>query len=204
MNNFIFDKEFAKDKYIIAGIDEVGRGCLFGDVVSACVIMPLDKPIEGIKDSKKLSEKKRKALYTEILNNAIAIGIGRVDAKTIDEINIKQASRLAMKRAVENTKSKDMKLTKADLYLIDAENIDLDIKQESIVHGDDTSYSIACASIVAKVYRDKLCLDWEQKYPGYYISKNKGYGTKAHRDAILMNGATLLHRNSFLKKILTT
>lgn len=202
MNNFIFDKNELGDYKLIAGVDEVGRGCLFGDVVAACVIMPLDNPITGVKDSKKLSEKKREQLFDLIIENSLAYGIASVDAKKIDTINIKQASRLAMKKAIISTINKEKDLVRADLYLIDAESVDLGINQKSIIHGDDLSYSIACASIIAKVFRDRMCKEWDAIYPNYFLAKNKGYGTKAHRDAILKNGITPLHRKSFLKKIM--
>lgn len=204
MNLIDFDLQYINKNFrLLGGIDEVGRGCLFGDVVSACVIMPLDDPIEGVKDSKKLSEKRREVLYEEIMQKAIGVGIGRKDRNTIDKINIRQATRLAMKDAIRNLENKNGKSISADLYLVDAENIDLPVEQKSIIHGDDQSYSIACASIVAKVYRDHLCLDWDKKFPGYDLAKNKGYGTKAHRQAILDKGVTELHRKSFLKKILS-
>lgn len=202
MESIEFDKELLKTGKYIAGIDEVGRGCLFGDVVSACVIMPLNDPIEGIKDSKKISEKKREIYYNLILDKAIAIGIGQVCSKDIDEINIRQATRMAMKEAILNLKNYNRSPMIADLYLIDAETVDLDINQKSIIHGDNISYSIACASIIAKVFRDKLCLEWDKKYPQYGLAKNKGYGTKSHREAILKYGASNLHRQSFLRKII--
>ena len=202
MESIEFDKELLKTGKYIAGIDEVGRGCLFGDVVSACVIMPLNDPIEGIKDSKKISEKKREIYYNLILDKAIAIGIGQMSSKKIDEINIRQATRMAMKEAILNLKNSNKIHIVADLYLIDAETVDLDINQKSIIHGDNISYSIACASIVAKVFRDRLCLEWDKKYPQYGLAKNKGYGTKSHREAILKYGASNLHRQSFLRKII--
>ncbi len=187
---------------LIAGIDEVGRGCLCGDVVACAIIMPRDSNIEGITDSKKISEKKREKLYDLILKEALAVGIGQVGPGIIDDINIKQATRLAMKNAVLNLHDRKGNKVRADLLLIDAENIDLNLEQVSLIKGDSLSYSISCASIVAKVYRDRLCLDWDRDYPGYNIKKHKGYGTKAHREALLELGPSAIHRKSFLKKIL--
>ncbi|MDO5041706.1 MAG: ribonuclease HII [Peptoniphilus sp.] len=183
----------------IAGIDEVGRGSLFGDVVACAIIMPTENKIEGIMDSKKLSKIKRIHYYNLILKNMIAIGIGRVDSKTIDTINIKEATRLAMLRAVKNLRDKRDFPIKPDLLLIDAEEIYTDIDQVSIVKGDDKVYTIACASIVAKVYRDRLCERWAEKYSGYGIKKNMGYGTKLHREAIKILGPTDMHRTTFIK-----
>ena len=180
----------------IAGLDEVGRGCLFGDVVAAAVIMPKGLLIDGINDSKKLSEKKREKLFDEIMEAAVAIGIGSVDAATIDKINIKQASRLAMKRAYEQLK------LKPNFLLIDAENIEIDVPQQAIIHGDALSHSIAAASIIAKVTRDRQCVQWDQQYPGYEIASHKGYASKTHRDRLLELGPSPLHRRSFLGKLL--
>ena len=189
--------EYEKDLWkreltYIAGIDEVGRGCLFGDVVAAAVILPKGLVIHDINDSKKLSEKKRELLYTEIMNHAIAIGIGKVDCKTIDRINIKQAARLAMKMALEELKPQP------DYLLVDAEKVDSEIPQLAVIHGDALSQSIAAASIVAKVTRDRMCLQWDLEYPEYSIALHKGYATKVHREAILEYGACPLHRRSFL------
>ena len=186
----------------IACIDEVGRGCLAGDVVACAVIMPKGLIIEGVTDSKKLSQKKREVLYDEIIHHSIGYGIGRVDSKIIDEINIKASTRLAMKKAVENIKDKEGNYLLADFLLIDAEKIDLDISQESIIKGDDRSHGIACASILAKVYRDRLCLDWDKEHEGYNIKQHKGYGTKEHRANIIKLGPSPIHRITFLKKIL--
>lgn len=186
----------------VACIDEVGRGCLLGDVVACALIMPRDLEIEGVKDSKKLSPKRREALYDQIIEESLAYGFGRVHAKEIDQINIKEASRLAMKKAVENLKDKNGKSVRADFLLIDAESIDLDIEQKSLIKGDDLSHGIAAASILAKVYRDRLCLEWGQQYPEYNIEKHKGYGTKEHREKILQLGVLPIHRRTFLKKLL--
>ena len=187
----------------IACIDEVGRGCLAGDVVSAAVIMPIDSVIEGIKDSKKLSEKKRELLYERIKEEALAIGIGRVSSKKIDEINIRQATLLAMKIAVTNMKDKNGNIIRPDFILIDAESLDLGIPEKSLIKGDETCYGISAASIVAKVYRDNLCkVEWEKEYPVYNFKQHKGYGTKEHRENILKYGPCKIHRQSFLKKII--
>ena len=182
----------------IAGVDEVGRGCLFGDVVAAAVILPPQLVIEGVNDSKKLSEKKRDQLYDIILEQCIAWSAARIDAKTIDRINIKQAARLAMKQAVETL------APAADYLLVDAEKVDVPMSQLSIIKGDATSQSIAAASIVAKVTRDRLCAtEWEQQYPAYGIAIHKGYGTKLHRERLEAHGPSPLHRRSFLGKLFT-
>ena len=184
----------------IACIDEVGRGCLFGDVVACSIIMPEGLSIVGVKDSKKLSEKKRESLFEIILENCIGYGIGRVNPSIIDKINIKEAARLAMKQSIENLKDKNGNKLIADYLLIDAEKVYLDIPQEGIIKGDDRSHGIACASIVAKVIRDRLCIEWGRQFPGYSIERHKGYGTKAHYEAIDELGITEFHRNTFLKK----
>jgi ribonuclease HII len=177
----------------IAGVDEVGRGCLFGDVVAAAVILPPGLVIEGVNDSKKLSEKKRDQLYDIILQECVAWSAARVDAETIDRINIKQAARLAMKIAVESLQ------IPSDYLLIDAEKVDVSLPQQSIIKGDATSQSIAAASIVAKVTRDRLCAgQWEQEYPEYGLAIHKGYATKLHRERLLEKGPSPLHRRSFL------
>lgn len=178
----------------VAGIDEVGRGCLFGDVVAAAVILPKGLILDGVDDSKKISAKKRDALYDLIMENAIAVGIGHVDAEMIDQINIKQAARLAMKKALESLSCTP------DYLLVDAEKVDSNIPQMAIIKGDANSQSIAAASIIAKVTRDRLCEGlWEEMYPGYGIAVHKGYATKLHREQLEKLGATKLHRKSFLK-----
>ncbi len=186
----------------IAFVDEVGRGCLMGDVMACAIILPQGKQIVGVKDSKKLSEKKRNLLYDEIYESALGIGIGRVNSQIIDKINIKEATRLAMKLAVENIKDKSGEKIIPDFLLIDAEAIDLAIDQKSIIKGDDLSHGIACASIIAKVTRDRLCIKWDEEYPGYNIKQHKGYGTKEHREKIRLLGASRIHRKTFLKNIL--
>lgn len=180
----------------IAGIDEVGRGCLFGDVVAAAVVLPDGLIIEGVNDSKKLSEKKRDELYAVIMDSAVSVGIGMVDAATIDKINIKQAARLAMKQALE-------KLTVEPQYLlVDAERVDSTIPQLALIHGDALSQSIATASIVAKVTRDRMCQEWNRQYPEYGLAAHKGYATKLHREMLVAFGPTPLHRRTFLGNVL--
>jgi ribonuclease HII len=180
----------------VAGIDEVGRGCLFGDVVAAAVILPVGYMLDGIDDSKKLSKKKRDIFYDQIMSEAIAVGIGIVNVETIEEINIKQAARLAMKQAVEQLKEVP------DYLLVDAEIVDLDIGQEAIIHGDALSQSIAAASIIAKVTRDRMCADWDELFPEYGISVHKGYATKHHREMLARYGPTPLHRKLFIRKVM--
>lgn len=198
-----FEEKAYREGYSnIACIDEVGRGCLLGDVVACAIILPKGLRIDGVKDSKKLSEKKREYLYDIIVENSIGIGIGQVDSQTIDKINIKESARLAMKLAVENIRDSFGNKIEADYLLIDAENVDLDIPQMGIVKGDDKCHGISCASIIAKVYRDRLCLKWEEEFPGYNIKKHKGYGTKEHRENILRLGTTPIHRMTFLKNII--
>ena len=187
----------------IACIDEVGRGCLLGDVVVCAIIMKDEELIEGVKDSKKVSAKKREKLYDVIIDSALGVGIGRVDAATIDEINIRQATLMAMQKAVENIKDKDGNKITPDHLLIDAETIYTTIPQTSMIKGDEKCHGISAASIIAKVYRDRLCIDWDEEHPEYGIAKHKGYGTKQHREMILEHGVTDLHRLSFLTKILS-
>lgn len=180
----------------IAGIDEAGRGPLAGPVIAAAVILDRKKVIFGIKDSKKLSEKKREYLYTEIINNALSVGVGIVDESTIDSINIRNATHLAMKKAIESLS------LKPDYLLIDAETLSgVDIPQSSIIKGDSLSISIAAASIIAKVERDKLISSYENIYPGYGFAKHKGYGTKQHFESIRKYGLLPIHRKSFTKNI---
>lgn len=192
-----YEREYIEKSYVnIAGVDEVGRGCLFGDVVAAAVILPVGVILEGVDDSKKLSAKKRDLLYEVIMEQAVAISVGYVEAKMIDEINIKQAARLAMKKAVQGL------TTTPDFLLIDAERVDVNIPQLAIIKGDANSQSIAAASIVAKVTRDRLCEGaWEAMYPEYGIAIHKGYATKLHREQIAALGPTPMHRRSFLNNI---
>ena len=184
---------------IIAGIDEAGRGPLAGPVVCACVIMPLecDKIIEGINDSKKLSEKKREELFDKITKTAISYSIVEVDEKIIDEINILNATKLGMKKAFESL------TIKPDIVLIDAVKIETDIPQENIIKGDALSYNIASASILAKVYRDRKMKELSSKYPEYNFAKHKGYGTKEHVDALKKYGKCEIHRETFIKNFIS-
>lgn len=202
MNFYNFENEYYDKGYKnICGIDEVGRGCLFGDVVSCAIIMPKDDFIEGVNDSKKLSPKKREELYPKILESCLAVGIGRANPDIIDKVNIKMATHISMINALENLRDKEGKKVSADCVLIDAETIETGIFQKAIIKGDESCYSIACASIIAKVYRDNLCDKWAEEYPHYGIEKHKGYATKYHRDALKAYGPTVMHRKSFLKNI---
>ena len=192
----VFEEDALKKGYkCIAGIDEAGRGPLAGPVVAACVVIPKGTFIEGLNDSKKLSPQKREELYSIILNCALAYGIGTVDEKTIDSINILNAARKAMEEAVSSLK------IRPDLLLIDAEKLkNVNIKQIPIVKGDEKSVSIAAASIVAKVTRDRIVKDMDSIYPHYGFSRHKGYGTKEHIEAIKNHGICPIHRRSFTKK----
>ena len=187
-------EEEQKGHFLIAGVDEVGRGPLAGPVCVACVMMPLDDIIEGVDDSKKVSEKKRNLLYEQIKEKAICYAIEMVDEDTIDKINILEATKLAMKRAIE-------KMTlKPDVVLVDAiSKLDVDVNIRGIIKGDALSYSIGCASILAKVTRDNLMTELGKEYPEYGFEKHKGYGTKAHIEAIKEYGPCVYHRLSFLK-----
>ena len=202
MNFYKFENEYYDKGYkYVCGIDEVGRGCLFGDVVSCAIIMPKDDFIEGVNDSKKLSPKKREELYPKILESCLAVGIGRANPDIIDKVNIKMATHISMINALENLRDKEGKKVSADCVLIDAETIETGIFQKAIIKGDESCYSIACASIIAKVYRDNLCDKWAEEYPHYGIEKHKGYATKYHREALKAYGPTVMHRKSFLKNI---
>ncbi len=195
MNDLLtFEREFtAKGKQLIAGIDEAGRGPLAGPVVVASVIMPLDNIIDGINDSKKVAEKKRELLYQKIIDTALAYDIEVIDEKTIDEINILNATKMGMQNCIKNLK------IKPDLVLIDAVEIKSDVETLSIIKGDAKSYSIAAASILAKVYRDNLTREYDKEFPMYGFAKHKGYGTKMHIDAIKQYGICKIHRRSFVK-----
>ena len=191
-----YDKEYAQYTHI-CGIDEVGRGPLAGPVVACAVVLPKDVTILYLNDSKKLSEKKRELLYDEIMEKAVAVGIGAVGPARIDEINILQATYEAMQMAIEDLTGKLGK--KPDLLLNDAVTIpEVDIPQVPIIKGDAKSISIAAASIVAKVTRDHLMIEYDQVLPGYDFAKNKGYGTKAHIAGLKELGATPIHRKTFI------
>lgn len=195
-----YEKEYYEKGYkTIAGIDEAGRGPLAGPVVAAAVILPKDCLIEGVNDSKKISEKKREKLYDEIIENALAYGVGIVDHTVIDEINILNATRRAMKIALENLE------VKPEFILIDAEKkVDTNqIPYLPIIKGDALSISIGAASIIAKVTRDRIMREYDKIFPMYGFEKHKGYGTKAHVEAIKEYGPCMIHRKSFLTKILS-
>lgn len=181
----------------ICGIDEAGRGPLAGPVVVAAVIMPKDSFIEGVNDSKKVSEKKREALYEQITNEAIAWGVGIIDQKEIDEINILNATKKGLTTAIKELK------VKPDRIIVDAlDKIDtLGIPYTPIIKGDAKCYSIAVASIIAKVTRDRIMRQWDEIYPMYGFEKHKGYGTAMHMQAIREYGLCPLHRRSFTKNI---
>lgn len=183
---------------LVAGIDEAGRGPLAGPVVAAAVILPKHALIEGVNDSKKISEKKREKLYDDIINAAIAWGVGIVDNNVIDEINILNATRMAMHNAIEALK------VKPEYILIDAEKkVDTNgIPFMPIIKGDALSISIAAASIVAKVTRDRMMREYDEIFPMYGFEKHKGYGTKMHTEAIKEHGMCMIHRKSFLKNII--
>lgn len=192
-----YEKEYYSKGYkFICGIDEAGRGPLAGPVVAGAVILPEGCLIEGVNDSKKLSEKKREKLYDEITNNAVAWAVGIVDNNVIDEINILEATRRAMKLAIEGLK------IKPDYILIDAEKkVDTGgIPYLPIIKGDALSISIASASIIAKVTRDRMMYEYDKIFPVYDFAKHKGYGTKAHIDAIKANGLCMIHRKTFTSK----
>ena len=195
IDNLKFEREEeSKGNFLIAGMDEVGRGPLAGPVCVACVIMPLDDVIEGIDDSKKLSEKKRDALFEKIKEKAIAYSIEMVDEQTIDKINILEATKLCMKKAVEKLE------IKPDVVLVDAiKSLDVTVPIRGIIKGDALSYSIGCASILAKVTRDRLMVELAKEYPEYGFEKHKGYGTKVHIEALKEYGPCIYHRLSFLK-----
>ena len=182
----------------ICGIDEAGRGPLAGPVVVAAVIMPKDSFIEGVNDSKKVSEKKREQLYDEIIDNCIAYGVGIIDQIKIDEINILEATRLGVKEAVQELKQKP------DIILVDAlTKIDTGgVPYKSIIKGDAKEYSIACASIIAKVTRDRIMRKWDEVFPAYGFAKHKGYGTAEHRKILKEIGPCMLHRKTFIKNLI--
>lgn len=177
----------------IAGMDEAGRGPLCGPVTVACCIMPLDNIIEGINDSKKLTEKKRELLYPQIIEKAIAYKIVDIGWEKIDEINILNATKLGMEQALAGLE------VKPDFLLVDAVKHPFNVEYEPIIHGDALSYSIAAASILAKVHRDHLMEEYDKLYPEYGISKHKGYGTKMHIEALKTYGPSPIHRKTFIK-----
>jgi ribonuclease HII len=198
MVDYSIENEYREKGFdIICGVDEAGRGPLAGPVYAAAVILPSDCVIEGLNDSKKLTEKKREALFDEIKEKALAYGIASADEKEIDEINILNATFLAMKRAIDSLS------VKPDLALIDGnQKPHTDIEEVTVIKGDAKSMSIAAASVLAKVSRDRFMLEMAEKYPQYEFAKHKGYGTKLHYEKIAQYGVCDIHRRTFLKKIL--
>lgn len=194
---FEFDKRMFDDNiHLIAGMDEVGRGPLAGPVVTCCVVMPYDEMIDGVFDSKKLTAKKRDELYDKIKEKAISYSITLEDNETIDKINILQATKKSMRHSFETLK------IKPDLLLVDAvKDLELPCQTVSIIKGDATSYAIACASILAKVYRDRMMEEYAKKYSDYDFENNKGYGTKKHLEALKVVGKCPIHRESFIKNL---
>ena len=195
MPDYSLEKEYLNKGYkYVCGIDEAGRGPLCGPVFAAACILPLDLEIEGLNDSKKLTEKKREKLFDVICEKAIAYCIASASVEEIDETNILEADLLAMRRAIDGLS------VKADFALIDG-NIsrDFQIDAAAVIKGDATSMSIAAASILAKVARDRICIDLDREYPQYGIAKHKGYGTKAHMDALRQYGPSPIHRKKFIR-----
>lgn len=185
---------YARGFQAIAGIDEVGRGPLAGPVVTACVILPKNCKIKYLNDSKKIPKTKHEAIYQAVLHQALAVGVGIVENKIIDQVNIYEATKIGMLQAIDNLQGQ---ITKPDYLLIDAMKLDSTIPQQSIIKGDANSLSIAAASIVAKVTRDKIMAEFDQKFPGYAFAKNAGYGTAEHLVALDKLGITPIHRQSF-------
>ena len=199
MPDFSYELE-AKNKgfNLVCGVDEAGRGPLAGPVCAAAVILPDDCIIEGLNDSKKISEKKRELLYDVIVEKALAFSVAYGTLEEIEKYNILEATYIAMNRAIEGLK------IKADFALIDGNRVPkgITIPCETVVKGDSKSYSIAAASILAKVTRDRLMMEYDKKYPEYLFATHKGYGTKAHYEAIKQHGVCEIHRLSFLKNVL--
>ncbi len=196
-----YEKKLYKEGYsLIAGTDEVGRGPLVGPVVASAVILPINYQLDGLDDSKKLTEKQRDKFYDILMNDAISIGIGIVDNKVIDEINILEASRKAMNIAIDNLK------VKPDYILTDAMKLDRDIPVLPIIHGDALSLSIAAASVIAKVTRDRIMVELDKKYPEYEFKKHKGYPTKKHLELIKKYGIIDEYRKTYrpVKDVLET
>ena len=195
MDNWQYEKELFDEGYnIICGVDEVGRGPLVGPVVTACVVLPKNFVLEGLTDSKKLTEKKRDKFYEYIINNCVAYATGECSPEEIDKYNILEATKIAMKRAIDKV-NKEIKL---DYVLIDGNmKFDFDYKYKSIVKGDSKSISIAAASVVAKVTRDRMMYELDKKYPMYGYGNHKGYPTKAHLEAINKYGLIDGYRKSY-------
>ncbi len=190
----VYEEEYGQYNYI-CGIDEAGRGPLAGPVVAGAVILPADEEILYLNDSKKLSEKRREALYTEIMEKAVAVGVGIIGPERIDEINILRATYEAMRQAVSKLS------VKPDILLNDAVTIpEVDIRQVPVIKGDAKSVSIAAASIIAKVTRDRMMAEYDEAMPGYGFGKHKGYGTKAHIESLKRLGPCPIHRRTFIQK----
>ena len=191
-DNYYFERKLREEGIkFIAGVDEVGRGPLVGPVVAACVVLPKNFNLEGLTDSKKLSEKRRKYFYDEIMRQALGVGVGIISEKVIDEVNIYEATKMAMKEAINNCSCK------VEHVLIDAMRLDIDIPTTSIIKGDLKSITISAASVIAKVTRDRMLDELDLKYPMYDFKNNKGYPTKKHLDAIKEYGVIDEHRKSF-------
>ena len=193
-DNYKYERELRKKGIsFIAGVDEVGRGPLVGPVVAACVVLPLEFQLDGLTDSKKLSEKKREFFFEEISKQALGIGVGIVSEKVIDDINIYEATKIAMKEAINEC----LKTCKIEHVLIDAMPLDLDIQSTPIIKGDLKSITISAASVIAKVTRDRMLDELDKVYPMYDFKNNKGYPTKKHLDAIETYGIIEEHRKSY-------
>lgn len=190
-NHQIEDQIYAKGFELIAGVDEAGRGCIAGPVVAAAVIMPKGCHIEGVMDSKKLTDKKRRILKEQIEANAICHATVFISEKTIDKINILNASKLAMEKAISSL------VVKPDYVLIDAVKLNLDVPSESIIKGDDLCYAIACASIIAKVNRDDFMINLDREFPSYGFAQHKGYPTVKHINALTNEGILDIHRKTY-------
>lgn len=189
---YLYEKELWNSGInYIGGVDEVGRGPLIGPVVTACVILPKDFYLEGLTDSKKLTEKKRDIFYDYIMEHALAVGVGMMSAEIIDEVNIYEATKLAMKQAIDNC------TIKPEHVLIDAMKLDLDVPSTSIIKGDAKSITIAAASVIAKVTRDRMLIELDKKYPMYGFKNHKGYPTKKHIEAINEYGIIDGYRKTF-------
>jgi len=194
IDNYMYERELReKGITFIAGVDEVGRGPLVGPVVAACVVLPLEFNLDGLTDSKKLSEKKRDFFFEEIRRQALGIGVGIIDEKKIDEVNIYEATKIAMKTAIDDC----LKNCKIEHILIDAMPLQLDIPTTSIIKGDLKSITISAASVIAKVTRDRMLDELDEKFPMYDFKKNKGYPTKKHLAAIEEYGILPEHRRSY-------
>lgn len=194
MDLWQYEKELFKQNInIIGGVDEVGRGPLIGPVVAACCVLPADFELDGLTDSKKLSEKKREKFYDYIIEHCVAYGVGIISPEVIDEVNIYEATKLAMKEAIKQVQ----KQIKLEYVLIDAMPLDLDIPTNSIIKGDAKSISIAAASVIAKVTRDRMMTELDKEYPEYGFAKHKGYPTKAHIEAIHQYGLIDGYRKTY-------